>query len=166
MTQPNMFRNLLNSCAGLLLAVAILAQAAPSFAAPGAWRDPATGLAIGGYDPVAYFTQTSATPGAEGVEYRWRGAVWQFASPGNRDVFAKFPEIYAPRFAGYDARALAKGLTVQGSPALWAMFNRKVYFFYDAANLQEWQRDPQGVSAAAQANWTKLAKDLPGTSER
>jgi len=166
MIQSNMPRGFPSICTGLLLALAILTQSGRLAAAPGAWRDPATGFAIGGYDPVAYFTKKSATPGQEGMEHRWRGAVWRFASSGNRDVFAKYPEIYAPAFAGYDARALAKGLTVQGSPVLWAMLNRRVYFFHDVSNLQQWQSDPQGITAAAHANWTRLAKDLPGTSER
>ncbi len=166
MTQPGMFRIWLSASAGLLLALAILAQGGQVFAAPGAWRDPATGFAIGGYDPVAYFTQNSAILGQEGVEHRWRGAIWQFASSGNRDAFAKHPEIYAPGFAGYDARSLAKGLTVQGSPEFWALFDGKVYFFQDASSLRKWQRDPQGMTAAAQINWTALARDLPGTSER
>lgn len=166
MTQPNMPPISLSACTGLLLALAILAQTGNLLAAPGAWRDPATGFAIGGYDPVAYFTKKSPTLGQEGVEHRWRGAVWQFANSGNRDAFAKYPEIYAPGFAGYDARALAKGLTVRGSPVVWALFKGKVYFFRDASSLRQWQRDPRGITAAAQANWPGLAKDLPGTSER
>lgn len=166
MTQPNKPRIALRVCTGLLLALAMLAQSGRLLAAPGAWRDPATGFAIGGYDPVAYFTRKSPALGQEGVEHRWRGAVWRFANIGNRDAFAKHPEIYAPGFAGYDARALAKGLTVRGSPVVWAMFNRKVHLFYDASSLRQWRRDPQKMTAAAQANWSRLAKDLPGTSER
>lgn len=166
MTPPITFRIPLRVCRRLLFALSLLAPASALFAAPAVWRDPATGFAIAGYDPVAYYTQKGPALGREDVEHSWGGAVWQFASLANRDVFAKHPEIYAPGFAGYDAHLLSKGVTVQGVPLVWGMYKGRVYFFLDAANLRQWQRDPQKATAAAQANWTRLARDLPGTSER
>ncbi|MCH8238491.1 MAG: hypothetical protein IIB62_00290 [Proteobacteria bacterium] len=166
MTQTNTPRDLLSAGIALLLAVMVLAHAAPLRAAPGAWRDSATGFAIGGYDPVAYYINKVPTPGREGVEHRWGGAVWKFTNSGNRDAFAKHPEIYAPGFAGYDAHALAKGFTVQGLPVVWAMYRRRVYLFHDGASLQQWRRDREKITAAARANWPGLAKELPGASQR
>ena len=148
------------------LALAMLAQASGLFAAPRTWRDAATGLAIGGYDPVAYYINKAPTPGREGVEHRWGGLVWRFENSGNRDAFAKHPEIYAPGFAGYDARAIAEGLTVQGLPVVWEMYKQRVYLFHDAASLHKWRRDRQKITATAQANWARLGQDLPGVSER
>ncbi|MFQ5625556.1 MAG: YHS domain-containing (seleno)protein [Methyloligellaceae bacterium] len=159
-------RNLLSVGIAALLAVAMLAQTSRLLGAPGAWRDTATGLAIGGYDPVAYFTHKAPTPGREGVEHRWGGVVWLFDNSGNRDAFVKHPQIYTPGFAGYDASALAEGLTVEGLPVVWAMYNQRVYLFRDAASLRKWQRDRQTITAAAQANWERLAKELPGMENR
>jgi len=160
MTQTIKPGKLLSAGIAALLAVAMLAQTSRLLAAPGAWRDTATGLAIGGYDPVAYFTHKAPKPGREGVELRWGGAVWRFVNINNRDAFAKHPEIYMPGFAGYDARALAEGLTVEGLPVVWAMYKQRVYLFSDAANLREWQSDPKKITAIAQANWARLAKEL------
>lgn len=134
-------------------------------AAPSAWRDQATGFAIGGYDPVAYHTNSKPEYGNEGLEHKWGGAVWQFISVGNRDAFAMHPEIYAPRFAGYDVLALSKGLTVRGHPAVWAMNKGRVFLFHDVASLQVWQRDQEKITSKAQSNWKRLGDDLPGTSE-
>ena len=161
MTQINMPEKLLSAGIAGLLAVVMLVQTSRLLAAPAIWRDPVTDLAIGGYDPVAYFTHKAPKVGREGVEHRWAGAVWRFDNSGNRDAFAIHPEIYAPVFAGYDAPALAQGLTVIGLPVVWAMYRQRVYLFSDAASLSKWQRDRQNITKTAQASWAKLRKDLP-----
>ncbi len=133
--------------------------------APSAWQDYSTGLAIGGYDPVAYYIQGKAANGHDGIEHRWGGANWRFANTGNRDAFAKHPSIYAPQFSGYDVVSLSKSLTVQGSPTLWVLFQRHVYLFANRKNLAEWQRNRGRILTAARANWSALGENLPGTSE-
>lgn len=133
--------------------------------APSIWRDHATGFAMSGYDPVAYFTHAKPVPGAEGVEYRWGGAVWKFVNSGNRDAFAKHPEAYVPRFAGYDAEALARGRTVQGNPLVWLRYNDRIYLFRDIASRHLWWKNPAELTQSAEVNWRKLGNDLPGTSE-
>jgi len=130
MIQTNWPRNLLRTGIAVSLALAMLVLTGHLFAAPRVWLDTATGFAIGGYDPVAYHTNKAPTRGREGVEHRWGGSVWKFENSGNRDAFAKHPEIYAP------------------------------------ASLRKWRRDRKKVTAAAQANWARLAKELPGMPER
>ena len=66
-----------------------------------------TGLAISGFDPVAYFTEGKALFGRPEFELNLDGAVWRFTNEGNRGAFAKHPKVYAPRFAGYDRWRLA-----------------------------------------------------------
>lgn len=58
-------------------------------------------VAILGYDTVAYFTEKRAVKGSEAHSHRWQGAVWHFASAGNRDLFAANPRRYAPQYGGY-----------------------------------------------------------------
>ena len=65
-----------------------------------------TGLAISGFDPVAYFTEGKALFGLPEFELKLDGAVWRFSNEGNRGAFEKHPEVYAPRFAGYDPVAI------------------------------------------------------------
>src|SRR2546422_3799753 len=64
--------------------------------------DRRTGLAIGGYDPVGYFTEEAPTPGRGEFEYTFAGAVWRFRNAGNRGAFVADPAVYMPRFGGYD----------------------------------------------------------------
>lgn len=165
MTIRQNFRGYLGFGIAAMLAWALWAPGSALYAAPSVWRDQASGFAIGGYDPVAYHTQSKPLPGSEGLEHRWGGAVWQFINVGNRDAFAKHPEIYAPRFAGYDALALTKGLTVRGHPAVWAMYKARVFLFRDVKSLRAWRRDREKIIAQAQANWSTLGENLPGTSE-
>jgi YHS domain-containing protein len=59
------------------------------------------GVAISGYDPVAYFTESRPVRGRQEHEYSWHGARWHFASAENRQRFAAQPERYAPQFGGF-----------------------------------------------------------------
>lgn len=58
-------------------------------------------VAIHGYDTVAYFTEKKAVKGTPEIMNRWKGAIWQFASAANRDMFAANPDKYAPQYGGY-----------------------------------------------------------------
>ncbi len=165
MTRTYIFRDILGVCLAAMLSWVLWAHDSALHAAPSVWRDQASGFAIGGYDPVAYHTDLKPALGSEGVEHRWGGAVWQFMSVGNRDVFAMHPEFYAPRFAGYDPVALSKGLTVRGHPSVWAMYKTRVYLFRNVESLRAWRRDREKTITMAQANWPRLGGNLPGTSE-
>ena len=59
------------------------------------------GLAIMGYDPVAYFDQGKSLKGTEELAYQWMGAEWRFASAEHLDLFRSNPEKYAPQYGGY-----------------------------------------------------------------
>lgn len=148
---------------GAVLASMVMGSA---LGAPSVWRDYASGYAIGGYDPVAYFTQNAPTLGHEGIEHHWGGASWRFVNTGNRDAFAKHPSVYAPQFAGYDVISLSKGLTVQGSPSVWALYKQRTYLFASKASLRAWRRNRDKIIKAAHIKWAVLGKNLPGTSEK
>lgn len=75
-----------------------------------------TGLAIGGFDPVSYFTDARPMAGQPGFEVSEAGAVWRFRNEGNRAFFLAHPEIYGPQFGGYDPTDLARGVPLAGNP--------------------------------------------------
>ena len=81
-----------------------------------------SGLSISGFDPVAYFTEGNALFGRPELELNLDGAVWRFSNEGNRGAFAKHPEVYSPRFGGYDPVAIGRGRSVPGHPlsGLWS----------------------------------------------
>jgi YHS domain-containing protein len=59
------------------------------------------GVAIKGYDPVAYHTENRAVKGESQFSLQWNDAKWYFTSAENRDLFAADPERYAPQYGGY-----------------------------------------------------------------
>jgi YHS domain-containing protein len=59
------------------------------------------GVAIKGYDAVAYHTEGQALKGNKSFPYVWNDAKWYFANSENRDLFAADPERYAPQYGGY-----------------------------------------------------------------
>jgi YHS domain-containing protein len=59
------------------------------------------GVAIKGYDPVAYHTKNRAVKGKRTFAHNWNDAKWYFASAANRDLFVSNPERYAPQYGGY-----------------------------------------------------------------
>lgn len=59
------------------------------------------GIAIKGYDPVAYFTLNRPVPGKETYQFQWNGAKWLFSSEEHLELFQKKPVKYAPQYGGY-----------------------------------------------------------------
>ena len=59
------------------------------------------GIAIKGYDTVAYFTVGQAVKGVPEFEASYNDARWFFSSAANRDLFKDNPERYIPQYGGY-----------------------------------------------------------------
>src|SRR5260221_4846791 len=77
------------------------------------------GLAVKGYDVVAYFTDGRPVKGTANNSYQWQGATWQFASPEHRAAFMREPAKYAPQYGGYFAHSVAQGEIVGINPNQW-----------------------------------------------
>jgi YHS domain-containing protein len=115
------------------------------------------GVAIKGYDSVAYFSDGKAVKGDSKINYAWNGATWQFASIEHRDAFKLSPEKYAPQFGGYCAWAVSQGYTANVDPErAWKVVNEKLYLNYDRGVQKKWEQDIPGFIAKAEVNWPKL----------
>src|SRR5262249_48056750 len=77
------------------------------------------GVAVRGFDTVAYFVAENAVKGDPKFEYAWNGAKWLFSSQENLDKFKQNPEAFAPQFGGYCAYAVSHGHTADGDPQAW-----------------------------------------------
>jgi hypothetical protein len=122
--------------------------------------NPRTGLAIEGFDPVAYFIDETATVGRPDFELRYRGAIWRFHNPGNRAVFVENPGEYEPRFGGYDPVAVGRGAPTPGNPEIWLILGGKLYLFYDPRTRDEFRSDPRRLLMQAEARWPNVVKVL------
>jgi len=114
------------------------------------------GLALQGYDPVAYIEDAKATPGDSQFSYEWGEATWQFANADNMALFELDPEAYAPQFGGFCSFAASKGFTADISPDAWHVIDGKLYVFADKDVQADWVAGiGDGTLEASTSNWAK-----------
>ena len=85
------------------------------------------GIAIQGYDPVAYFTEGHPVKGTAEYSYIWNEAEWHFASPENRELFADNPEKYSPNHSGYCAVSMPIGRFAGVNPEKFKIIDGNLY---------------------------------------
>jgi len=119
-----------------------------------------TGLAIEGFDPVAYFVDARPVVGAPDFEASEAGAVWRFRNEGNRASFVAHPDIYGPQFGGYDPIDLARGVTVAGNPRFWLISGQRLYLFGREETRDAFAADPQHMLREANSHWPALEQGL------
>jgi YHS domain-containing protein len=119
-----------------------------------------TGLAIDGFDPVAYFADARPVIGAADFEASQAGAVWRFRNASNRASFLAHPEIYGPQFGGYDPIDLARGVTFAGNPRFWLVSGERLYLFGRQASRNAFAADPAHVLKEANQHWPELEQKL------
>jgi YHS domain-containing protein len=122
--------------------------------------DPLTGLAIGGMDPVSYFTEGAPLGGRPDFEFSWMGAPWLFASEANREVFRRNPELYAPQFGGHGAMSMARGFVSSADPLIYTVYKQRLYLFYSASNREAFLLAPDAAALRAEEHWQVLSKTL------
>lgn len=111
------------------------------------------GVAIHGYDAVAYFTEGRPVPGRRDLALKWQGAVWRFSSEANLQAFEMNPRRYAPQYGGYCAFALAQGAVAPTVPEAWAVHEGKLYLTSSVSVRAKWAQDIAGNVSRADANW-------------
>src|SRR5262245_15174473 len=114
-------------------------------------------LAIRGYDPVAYFTEGRAAPGAPNFEYTWDGYRYRFVSAANRELFKADPLHYAPQFEGTCAMALVLGYKDEADPENWLISDNKLYVFKGPRGPSRFGGASENIGKANET-WFKLSK--------
>jgi hypothetical protein len=119
-----------------------------------------TGLAIEGFDPVAYFTDARPELGLADFEASEAGAVWRFRNASDRASFVAHPDIYGPQYGGYDPIDLARGVTVAGNPRFWLVSGQRLYLFGREQTRDAFAADPSRVLRGADLRWPELEETL------
>ncbi len=133
---------------------AVLLAGGPAMAEkPEIFVDFRTGVALHGYDPVAYFTEGAPREGDPVHSLEWNGATWHFASAENRETFAANPEKYAPKYGGYCAYAITKGNAVPADPKVFTIVDDELYLNLSPNVRKVWQEDLRANIAAGDNNW-------------
>ncbi|MDJ0958014.1 MAG: YHS domain-containing (seleno)protein [Arenicellales bacterium] len=116
------------------------------------------GVAIKGYDTVAYFTENQAIKGSPEFVHSWRDAKWHFVNAEHRDLFAADPERYAPQFGGFCALGISKGKAVAADPEAWTIVDGKLYMKFNEDARDRWRKDKERAIEKAKENWVELQK--------
>ena len=112
------------------------------------------GVAVGGYDPVAYFHEGAARPGNPEIALRWRGVRWHFATPAHRAAFEANPKAYAPAFGGHCAVSVADGLPRRGDPLHWLILDGRLVLTAEPSGLARLRATPDAVLQSARRHWS------------
>jgi YHS domain-containing protein len=117
-------------------------------------------LAIGGYDPVAYFTSNEALKGNKDHTYTYQGVIYYFSSQANKNIFIKNPAAYEPQYGGWCAYAMGvTGEKVEIDPETFKILNGKLYLFYHSwinNTLTKWNSNETQLKTNADNNWKKI----------
>lgn len=121
-----------------------------------------SGVAIQGYDPVAYFTDNKAVKGISKLALSYQGVVYYFATEAHKDMFKKNPAAYEPQYGGWCAYAMgATGEKVEIDPETFKIINGKLFLFYNKRlnnTLKTWNKDEANLHKKADASWIKIYK--------
>jgi YHS domain-containing protein len=125
---------------------------------PSVMNTTADGLAIKGFDPVAYFTAGAPTPGVAAYTATFQGGTFRFATAANRDAFVASPARYVPQYGGYCAMGVAYGGKYDIDPTAFKVEGGKLYLNKDKPTQSMWLKDVPGNIVKADGKWSEVAK--------
>jgi YHS domain-containing protein len=111
------------------------------------------GVALSGFDPVAYHQEGRAVPGRPEVTAEHDGATWRFASAANRTTFLAEPAKYLPAYGGYCAYGVSRGYKVKVDPEAFSVIDGRLYLNYDKRVQKEWLKATRTYIARADSIW-------------
>ena len=115
------------------------------------------GIAINGFDPVAYFKHGSAVKGKKDLAVFDQGVTYYFSSVENKEEFKQNPSNYEPQYGGWCAYAMGKdGSKVEVDPETFKIIDGKLYLYYNKFfnnTLKSWNKDETNLKSKADLNW-------------
>jgi YHS domain-containing protein len=117
-----------------------------------------SGVALKGYDPVAYFKDNRAVRGNSQFQSSLNGATYYFASAENKKTFDGNPRQYEPQFGGFCAYAVSQGHTAKIDPEAFEILNGRLLLQYDKGVRDLFNKDQQGNLTKADRNWPGLVE--------
>lgn len=118
-----------------------------------------SGIAINGYDPVAFFNEGKPLKGLSQFSCHWKNVKWNFVSQSNLDSFKVAPEKFAPEFGGYCAYGTSQGHKAPSQVDTWVIVNKKLYFNYNMKVKGLWDKNRIALIDSANVKWP-LIKNL------
>ena len=117
-----------------------------------------SGIAIQGYDPVAFFTQGHPVKGSQQFESQYKGARYLFETADDKKLFDANPAKYEPQFGGFCAYAASQGHTAPIKIEAWQIVNGRLLMQYDLDIQKKFNKDTQGNLQKADQNWPGIVQ--------
>lgn len=118
----------------------------------------ASKVALDGYDPVAFFTESKPVNGSPGITGEHRGATYFFANEEHKKLFKENPDKYAPQYGGFCAFGVAKGALFPVDINTWQVRDGKLYLNLNPEVLRQFNAHIEQDIAKAEKNWPHLVK--------
>jgi YHS domain-containing protein len=143
----------------LLPTILLLLAAMPAFAQSKSLLNlDKAGVAIQGYDPVAFFTDNKPVKGDAKFPFRHNGATYLFASKEHRDTFKADPAKYEPAFGGYCAYGVSRGKLVEIDVDAFQIVAGRLLLQYSEGVRNDFNKDAKGNLTKADGNWLGLVE--------
>lgn len=123
------------------------------------------GLALEGYDPVAYFTDKKPVQGLPEFTAVHDGATYHFATAAHRNMFIEKPASYAPAFGGYCGYAASIGKVRPVKPLLWSVVDGRLILQHSTGAVELWEKDIPGNKTRAERFWPQLVQVKAGKKD-
>ena len=117
------------------------------------------GLAIEGYDPVAYFTLGEATLGSPGIAAVHNGITFHFVSEEHRQLFAEDPEAYLPAYGAWCAWAASRDSLATIDPLAFVVHDGRLFLNYNARLNRRFAGKLAENIRKADDNWPDLSQE-------
>jgi YHS domain-containing protein len=111
------------------------------------------GIALRGFDVVAFFQGGAAQRGTAEHFVVHGGAIWLFASAANAETFRAEPERYLPQFGGFCAGCILEGTKTHANPVYWAIVDGRLYLHSSSGLRDTWRTRSVSDQPRAQAEW-------------
>lgn len=118
------------------------------------------GIALDGYDVVAYHLEEEAIRGTRLHSAKWNDVIWFFSSDRNLRLFVSDPEKYAPQYGGYCAYAVANNAVAPIDPEAFDIVDEKLYLNFSRSVQRRWSLRRNRYISVADANWPNLLHEL------
>ena len=116
------------------------------------------GVAVQGYDVVAFFTDNKPVKGKVEIQSIYKNARYYFASTEHKQMFDADPAKYEPEFGGYCAYGVSKGYTVPVEIDAFQIVNGRLLMQYNKKAREKFNEDSLGNLKKADTNWPGLVE--------
>ncbi len=123
------------------------------------------GVAVHGYDTVAYFTDKKAVPGNSQFSAEYQGAKYYFVSAAHQALFTADPAKYVPAYGGYCGYAASIGKVRPTDPLVWSIVDGKLILQNTKGAAELWEKDVAGNKTKADKYWPLLEEKKAGVKD-